>query len=59
MAALTAIQQDQDIAEIYARKKERSNGKKAVVSIGHLLLRRGYGVLKTGKVYNPAIPMAG
>ncbi|MCE7736987.1 MAG: IS110 family transposase [Candidatus Heimdallarchaeota archaeon] len=59
MAALSAIQQDHDIAKTYTRKRERSSGKKAIVSIGHLLLRRGYGVLKTGKMYNPAIPMAG
>ncbi len=59
MAAITAIRVDPDLAKKYGLKKERSNGKKALVSISHLLLRRGYGVLKAGKMYNPAIPMAG
>ena len=59
MAAFSAIKTDAGIAEIYEYKKERGGGKKATVSISHLLLRRCYGVLKTGKNYNPAIPMAG
>ncbi len=59
MAAITAIRVDPDLAKKYGLKKDRSNGKKALVSISHLLLRRGYGVLKTGKMYNQAIPMAG
>ena len=59
MAALSAIRVDPDIAAKFKKKKERSNGRKALVSIGHLLLRRGYGVLKTGKMYNPVIPMTG
>lgn len=59
MAAITAIRVDPHLATKFGLKKERSNGKKALVSISHLLLRRGYGVLKSGKMYNPAIPMAG
>lgn len=59
MAALTAIRVDPDLANKYGLKKGRSNAKKALVSMSHLLLRRCYGVLKSGKKYNPAIPMAG
>ena len=58
MAALSAIRADPDIKAKFEKKKKRSDGRKALVSIGHLLLRRGYGVLKTGKMYNAAIPAA-
>jgi transposase len=59
MAAFSAVRYDVSIAAYYESKKERGGGKLATVSVAHLLLRRIYGVLKSGKKYNPAIPAAG
>jgi len=59
MAAFSAIRQDPEIAAYYLQKKQRCGGKNATVSVAHLLLRRCYGVLKTGRKYNAAIPAAG
>lgn len=59
MAAMSAKRLDRDIGKFFTEKKERSNGKSALVAVSHLLLRRAYGVLKSGKVYNANIPAAG
>ena len=59
MAAFSAIRKDKDIAAYFQEKKQRSGGKNAAVAVAHLLLRRCYGVLKTGRRYNAAIPAAG
>lgn len=59
MAALSAIRKDEAIASYFQKKKDRSGGKNATVAVSHLLIRRAYGVLKTGKKYNPKIPAAG
>ncbi|MCY3410142.1 MAG: IS110 family transposase [Candidatus Heimdallarchaeota archaeon] len=58
-AAINAIRLDPALRVKYELKRDKSNGRKALVAIGHLLLRRAYGVLKTGQLYNPAIPQAG
>ena len=60
MAAMAAIRVDADLKLKYEEaKRNKGNGKKALVAISHLLLRRCYGVLRSGKLYNPAIPKAG
>ena len=57
MASMNAIKQDDDLGQKYELLKERKgNGRKALVAISHTLLRRCYGVLKSGMKYDPAIP---
>ncbi|MHA2249217.1 MAG: IS110 family RNA-guided transposase [Candidatus Kariarchaeaceae archaeon] len=57
MASMHAIKQDPDLANKYQLLKEhKGNGRKALVAISHTLLRRGYGVLKSCKKYDPTIP---
>jgi len=59
IASFTAIRMDKQVEASYLDKKSRGGGKKSTVSISHLLARRAYGVLKSGKMYNSAIPLAG
>lgn len=59
MAARIAIGNDPAIKVYYEAKKNRKGGKYGFSSVSHLLLRRCYGVLRSGKMYNAAIPAAG
>ena len=60
MGVMTAIREDQDIKGKYDHLVASKGSKiKAMTAISHLLLRRCYGVLKSGKLYNPAIPTSG
>lgn len=60
MASMSAVRVDDDLKYKYERSKlSKGSAKKALVAISHLLLRRCYGVLKSGKFYNADIPRAG
>lgn len=59
MAALTAIRYDSDLKRRFERlKQKKGSGKKTVVAIGHTLLRRSYGVLRSGRMYDCNIPLS-
>ena len=57
MGAMVAIQHDEDLKAKFQLLKKKGNGKKALVATSHTLVRRMYGVLKNGKIYNPQIPL--
>jgi len=54
-----AIKQDEFIKYKYDAPKARSgSGRKALVAISHTLLKRSYGLLKSGKMYSLQIPLS-
>ncbi|OLS21639.1 MAG: hypothetical protein HeimC2_32690 [Candidatus Heimdallarchaeota archaeon LC_2] len=59
MAALSVIRYDETLKLGYQKYRDRSgSGKKGVVALSHMLLRRCYGVLKSGKCYDPRVPIS-
>jgi transposase len=59
MAAMNAVRLDDGFRASHNRYKEDGgSAKKSLTNIAHTLVRRSYGVLKSGRSYDPKIPVA-
>jgi transposase len=59
MAAMNAVRLDDGFRSSHNRYKEDGgSAKKSLTNIAHTLVRRSYGVLKSGRSYDPKIPVA-